>query len=226
MCEEDEKIVIYADHDAKREWKHKHPSRFNSDQSRCNYVWQMTKQVAIACCNPFRLSLHRWYSPDYNRIRSIRHTYHRVTYVPHIHYLCLGTAFHARDIYTLKRNNIVAIINVAKEIPIFHPEHLSYYFLPKLDIARTTYSQTEIQEMIAFVMKYKNQGTILVHCVKAESRSVAAFTHMIAYIHKISFADAMQILVDKGHDVILNDSFIPSNQERRKLKDRGILTYY
>jgi hypothetical protein len=97
--------------------------------------------------------------------------------------LFLGDVQDARDLPALKREGITHIVNCASELPCYFGEDFIYLALRLRDPdARLG---TQIDKVCEFIDGGRDAGKVLVHCIRAGSRSPAV---VLAYLCHIGYS--------------------------------------
>jgi hypothetical protein len=91
--------------------------------------------------------------------------------------LLLGDVQDARDLPALKREGITHIVNCASELPCYFGEDFVYLSLSLRDPDAQLGAQ--IEKACEFIDEGRKAGKVLVHCIRAGSRSPAV---VLAYL--------------------------------------------
>lgn len=114
--------------------------------------------------------------------------------------LWLGDASAAQDPDFIKRNNIGAIINCTKDVPISFPvEHMRLNVDDNLNPLEIQNMCLLIQHASSFLFKNHvlDRKNVLVHCAAGIQRSATVVAYYLAQHYKMSMADAIGLIVQK-----------------------------
>lgn len=112
--------------------------------------------------------------------------------------LWIGTARDARDVHTLARHEIAAVIDLAmEEPPATLPRQTTYCRLPLLDGAGNP--QATLRRAVELVRSFlDDQETFLVACSGGMSRSPAIAAAGLALAQGITLAEAVRLVCRDG----------------------------
>ena len=128
-------------------------------------------------------------------------------------FLFIGDIDNARNYSWLYNNGVTHVVNVAMELPNFHPEHFGYLKVP-LDDALTQELGGFLDICYAFMLCAINtRGKVLVHCHMGISRSASVVIYFLMRFYKISYDEAFKILKSKRKIVQPNDFFVSQLRE-------------
>lgn len=124
----------------------------------------------------------------------------------------LGSAYNAANRSFLKRMGIGFIVNVACEVPRYHPDLCTYLYEPIWDDDNATLDQEQLQRIFDFIDQARahksESGNVLVHCVMGKSRSAAVMAWYVVYKTGYTIEQAVGHLQASGRDLALNVQFL------------------
>ena len=131
--------------------------------------------------------------------------------------LFLGSVDDAYNQKKLLELKVTHVLNVAAEVPNFHPQHFTYYKLNAQDSPSFNYSP-HFDAVADFIDSALAKGRILVHCFVGISRSTSAIVAYLMKYRQMTLPEAITFIKKKRSIICPNPGFIKQlNRYKQKM---------